>query len=163
MKTPFAIIISGSINSGKTSVSKALQRQVHGLAHIEVDDIGAFIDWMPLEQQIPLNLKSAGLIARVLLDAGIPVVISYPLTEDEHTKLIQSLTPYPSHTFTLSPSLQIARSNRGSRVLDAWELDRITYHYQTGISRPSFGVTIDNGNEGPDDSALRIWNYVQAS
>ena len=161
MKTPFAIIINGAINSGKTSVSKALQRLIPRLAHVEVDDIGAFIQWMPLEQRIPLNLKNAGLVGRVFLDAGIPVVISYPLMEDEHARLVQALAPYPSHTFTLSPSLEIAQSNRGSRILEPREAERVAYHYKIGISKPSFGVIIDNGRETPDASALRIWNAVR--
>lgn len=71
MRCPIAIVLNGSINSGKTSVSKALQKIIPELAHIEVDDLGAFVDWMPLDQQIPLNLKNAGLVARVFLDAGI--------------------------------------------------------------------------------------------
>lgn len=163
MEKPFVIIINGSINSGKTSVSKALQRLIPELAHIEVDDIGTFIQWMPLEQRIPLNLKSAGLVGRVFLDAGIPVVISYPLMENEHSALVQALAPYPSHTFTLSPPLEIAQSNRGTRSLEPRESERIAYHYKIGIPKPSFGMIIDNGGGNPEDSALRIWNAVRGA
>lgn len=161
MNGPIAIVMNGSINSGKTSVSKALQKIVPELAHVEVDDLGAFVEWMPLDQQIPLNLKNAGLVARVFLDAGISVVISYPLTEHEHASLARAINPYAIYTFTLSPALGIAQSNRGSRKLEKCEIERIAYHYEIGISKPSFGIIIDNGNESPDESARRIWASIK--
>ena len=161
MNNPFAIVISGSINSGKTSVSKELQKIVPELAHVEVDDLGAFIDWMPLEEQIPLNLKNAGLVSKVFLEAGISVVISYPLDRDEHAILIQALAPYRTHSFTLAPSLEIAQSVRGSRTLSSWEVARIAYHYQIGIPNSSFGHRIDNGYESAESTATRIYETIK--
>ena len=53
------VLLNGSINSGKTSVAKAMCSKASGYAHIEVDSLRDFIRWMPLIESIQLNLKNA--------------------------------------------------------------------------------------------------------
>ena len=144
MNSPFAILLNGSINSGKTTVSKALQSVVPNLAHVEVDTLGEFIGWLPLEEQIPLNLANAVSVSLNFLHAGISIVISYPLTSQEHSRLVKAFLPFPTHTFTLSPPLEVAQSRRGARELSEWEVERVAYHYSSGIATPAFGVVLDN-------------------
>lgn len=40
------IIINGPINSGKTTLAKILWEKIPNTAHVEVDKIREFIDWM---------------------------------------------------------------------------------------------------------------------
>ena len=56
------IFISGSINSGKTTISKILTQKIPNTANIEIDNIRAFIDWLDIEKAIPINLENAVLI-----------------------------------------------------------------------------------------------------
>ena len=51
------IFINGSINSGKSTISKLLVEGLPNTALIEIDSVRAMIDWMPLEQAIPLTLR----------------------------------------------------------------------------------------------------------
>jgi hypothetical protein len=161
MNSVFAILVNGSINSGKTTVSKQLQSLVLNLAHIEVDTLGDFIEWLPLEEQIPLNLTNAVSVGLNFLRAGISVVVSYPLTSHEHSRLVSAFLPFPTYTFTLSPSLEVAQSRRGPRELTKWEIQRIAHHYACGIATPGFGVVLDNSTESAAATALRIVRYLR--
>jgi ribosomal protein S18 acetylase RimI-like enzyme/8-oxo-dGTP pyrophosphatase MutT (NUDIX family) len=153
---PFALLLNGSINAGKTTVARALRVLFRALAHVEVDALSDFLPTLPLEEQIALNLKNAALVTRSLLDAGHPVVVTYPLSTDDHAELARALAPYPVYTFTLAPPLEIALRNRGGRTLTVWEEERIRHHYATDIPRPAFGSVIDNSQESPDATARRI-------
>lgn len=153
---PFALLLNGSINSGKTTVARTLRVLHPRLAHVEVDTLGDFLPSLPSEERFALNLKNGALVARTLLDAGHPLVLSYPLTAAQHAELTQALAPYPIFTFTLAPPLDIALSDRGSRALTTWEQQRIRHHYATGLPRPGFGTVIDNAGESPATTAHRI-------
>jgi uridine kinase len=77
------IFISGSFNSGKTTVAKLLKERIPNLAHIEVDDLRAFIDWMPLEESIPVNLDNTALLINSFSKREISSIVTYPLNQDE--------------------------------------------------------------------------------
>lgn len=156
----FAILISGPINSGKSTVSRALRELRPRLAHIEVDALGDFLPEMPLEEKIALSLRQATVVARTLLDAGISVVVSYPLREEEHMALRSALAPFAVHTVTLAPPRELAQTNRGTRALTDWEHERIDHHYTTDLHRPSFGHVLDNSTESPSATAARILTLV---
>lgn len=160
---PFALLLNGSINAGKTTLAKALQVLLPRLAHVEVDTLNALLpeSGLNLEERIPLNLRNAALVAHTFLDAGLPVVVTYPLYADDYTALSDALAPYPVHAYTLAPPLEIALTNRGFRALSAWEKDRIRHHYATGIPRPSFGVVLDNSDQPPAVTAFRILESIR--
>jgi len=153
---PVIVLINGSINAGKTTVSKALGDLLLRTAHIEVDSLDDFIQWMSLEESIPLNLKNAAAIARNFLDYGLNVVISYPLNLSDYTYLVKELAGFPLYCFTLSPPLEVAQRNRGARELSEWEIQRIAFHYATGIAHPPFGSSIDNATQTPQQTAALI-------
>lgn len=153
---PFALLINGSINAGKTTVARALRVLFPSLAHVEVDALGEFLPTLPFRDEIALNLKNAALVTRSLLDAGHPVIVTYPLSNDEHARLASALAPYPTLAFTLAPPLEIALGNRGSRALTPWEVERIQHHYAVGVPCPAFGRVINNSRESPGATASRI-------
>ena len=78
------ILLNGSINSGKTTVARAIVERAINFAHIEVDSLRDFIRWMPLEETIELNIKNAIDVAKNFHDNNINSVISYPLSEDSY-------------------------------------------------------------------------------
>lgn len=157
------ILLNGSINSGKTTVSKRLVQLRPRTAHVEVDDLHDFIEWMPLAEAIPLNLQNAAAVTRNFVGYGLNVVLSYPLPQKEYEFLVRELTPLgmPVHCFTLNPDLATAVTIRGTRELTEWEMKRIPYHYETGINSPPFGVVIDNTRQTPDETARQILEHVK--
>ena len=156
------IFLSGSINSGKTTIAKILVNHFPETAHIEVDTLNNMVDWMPLEKAIPLNLKNTLSLALNFIDANINAVITYPLNKPEYEFFNRNLPiDVERFFFTLSPLLNCALTNRGSRELTEWEINRVKYHYQTGINKPDFGITIDNTIHTPRETADEIFYYIE--
>ena len=159
------LLLNGSINSGKTTVSKQIVQMLPRTAHVEVDDLDDFIEWMPLLESIPLNLANTAAVTRNFVAFGLNVVISSVLPQDSHDYLMHELEPLgvPIYTVTLSPSMATALTNRGTRELTEWELSRIPQLYTEGISKPSFGATIDNTNQTPEETARQIIALIERS
>ncbi|HZJ41472.1 MAG TPA: hypothetical protein VFD51_00405 [Patescibacteria group bacterium] len=132
------IFINGSINSGKSTVAKLLADKLSNTALLEVDCLRSFIEWMPLEQAIPINLENTVAIIKVLIGKGLNVIVPYPLSKDNYVYLFDNLKEASDKisVFTLSPKLEIALTNRGSRELSDWEKNRIRHHYTIGIQNP---------------------------
>ena len=53
------IFISGSINSGKSTVAKILAEKIPRVANIEIDSLRSFISWLEIDKAIPINLENA--------------------------------------------------------------------------------------------------------
>lgn len=157
------VLISGSINSGKSSVSKVLRGEIPQCAHVEVDVMHAFTNWMHLEESIPLHIKNAVSISENYLHYGLNVIVSYPLREEDYAFIVDRLTRLniSIYCFVLSPPLEIALSNRGHRDLSEWEYNRIKFHYSTGLSNPSFGIKIDNSQQTIEETAEYILSNIK--
>ena len=156
------LLLNGSINAGKTTVSKQIVQMLPRTAHVEVDDLREFVRFLPLLEAIPLNLANAVAVTRNFARFGLNVVISCPLRQEDYDYLVRELTPLgiPIYAVTLSPKLAVALTNRGTRELTEWELQRIPYHYETGISAPPFGIILDNTDQTPEETAGHILNQL---
>ncbi|RPI18611.1 MAG: hypothetical protein EHM58_04700 [Ignavibacteriae bacterium] len=151
------IFINGSINSGKTAAAKLLKNKLPRTAHIEVDDLRAFIDWMPLEESIPINLDNTILIINSFSTRKISSIVTYPLSKDEFEYMTARIKSREEiYFFTLNPSLETALSNRNGRELTEWETERIRYHYSIGVNNPGFGVVIDNTEQTVEETVDEI-------
>lgn len=156
------IFLSGSINSGKTTIAGLLKKQFPRSAHIEVDTIHDMYDWMPLEDAIPLNLKNALSLTQNFIEVEIDVIITYPLSRDEYEYFNKNLPlEIQRFFFSLNPRLDHALTNRGDRELSEWETERIKYHYKTGVNDPGFGITIDNTMQTPEETLNDILYYIE--
>lgn len=159
------IIINGSINSGKSTVSKLLVKQLPNTAHIEVDKLREFVDSMPLTPElIEMNILNAALVARTFINHGLDAVISYPLSKKDYSLLIGTINIPEQRviTFTLNPELTSALTNRGARELDYWERERINQHYETGINNPEFeSILIDNTHQTPKETVAEMVEHIE--
>lgn len=157
------IFINGSINSGKSTVSKLLSNKIGNCAVLEIDELRNFIEWMPLEQSIPINWENAFLLIRNFVKNKINVIVPYPISQKNYERIINSLKDLKENIyfFTLNPSLDIVSQNRGERNLDDWERERIKYHYSIGINNPTFGKIIDNSNQAPDETVEEIFSRIK--
>ena len=155
------ILISGSINSGKTTISKLLKYKIPNTAHIEVDDLRAFIDWMPLENSIPINLQNTISIINNFEENSINSIVSYPLNKSEYDHILSGLQNKDNiYFFILNPAQEVALSQRSVRKLTDWEKERIKHHYATGINNPGFGIVIDNSDHTPDQTVNEILKFI---
>ena len=156
------IFLSGSINSGKTTIAQLLKKEFPASAHIEVDVLHDMVEWMPLDDAIPLNLKNALALTNNFIEEDLDVIISYPLSKAEYEYFNQSLPlDIQRFFFTLNPRLDHALTNRGSRELTGWEIERIKYHYETGINDPGFGIVLDTTMHSPEDTVNEILYYIE--
>ena len=157
------ILLNGSINAGKTTVSKQLVQLLPRTAHVEVDSLREFIAWMPLAEAIPLNLQNAVAVTRNFVAYGLNVIISYPLGQHHYDYLMRELGPLgvPIHCVTLNLDLAVALTNRGTRELTDWERGKIPLQYEDGRNSPPFGIVVDNTRQTPDETARQIWEQVK--
>ena len=156
------IFINGSINSGKSTIAKGLSDKLSNTAVLEIDELRNFIQWKPLEESIPINLENACLLIRNFVKHNINVIVPYPVSQKNYDFFIKHLGDLDIDLYfvTLNPSLDVVTRNRGARKLSEWEVKRIRYHYQIGINNPSFGLTIDNSYEKPEETVEKIIKEV---
>ena len=157
------LLLNGSINAGKSTVSKRLCELLPRTAHVEVDSLRDFISWMPLEESIPINIETAIAVTKVFVRQGLNVVFSYPLRPEDYEILLREFAELgaPVYGVTLRPRLEVSLTNRGTRQLTDWERSRIPYHYETKLNEPAFGIVIDNSTQTPDETAREILGYIE--
>jgi adenylate kinase family enzyme len=157
------ILLNGSINAGKTTVSKRLCELLPRAAHVEVDSLRDFIGWMPLEESIPINIEAAIAVTKVFVRQGLNVVFSYPLRPEDYEVILREFgeLQVPVHCVTLRPRLEVSLTNRGTRQLTEWERSRIQYHYETRLNDPGIGIIIDNSSQSPNETAHEILRHIE--
>jgi len=157
------IILNGPQNSGKSTIAKLLQKYIPQLAHVEVDGLRRFIYWMEGDDAFPMSIENAILVAKNFAKKKLAVIITYIFSEKQLSSTIEKLeeTGKPIHVFTFSPQLEVVLTNRGTRELSKHEKDRIKYHYQKGIHKPSIGTIIDNTNQKPEETVKIILSYIK--
>lgn len=148
------IFINGSINSGKSTIAKLLAKKIGNAANLEIDRFHEFLDWMPIGDVIPINLKNAVSLIKNYVELGFNVVVPYPLSQKNYEYMVDNLKDINTKIFifTLAPKLEKVLTNRGNRELDDLEISRIKYHYEIGIPNPKFGEIIDNTDQKPEET-----------
>jgi len=113
------------------------------------------IEWMPIDQAVPINLENAISVIKNFSKNGLNVIVPYPLSQKNHDYVVNELKNVDTkiYFFTLAPSLEKVLTNRGDRELNDWEHERINHHYKIGIHKPSFGEVIDNSEQTPKETA----------
>ncbi len=156
------IFLNGSINSGKTTVAKLLVKELPNTALLEIDTLAEMIDWMQIEQSVPINLENAISLIVNFAKRDLNVVVPYPLSQKNHDYIMENLKSLNTDIFifTLDPTLDVSLSNRGSRELNDWERSRIKHHYEIGINKPTFGEIIDNSNQSTEDTLSYILSKI---
>lgn len=147
------IWISGSINSGKTAAASLLQQKLN-CAVVELDAFSDFLPHVELEKKIQINLELAVKVTQIYNTQGFNVILVYPLSKRDFEYINERIGNLK--VFTLAPSLQIASSNRGGRILTENEVRRVKRHYEIGIANPDFGHIIDTTHLTAEETTNRI-------
>lgn len=156
------IFISGPINSGKTTVSRILERKIKNLAVVEVDDLKKMIEWMPLVNAMSIDLKNMISLVKSFTENGLNTVVTYPIRKRDYKYIMKNLEGLKQkiYFFTLSPKIETALKNRGERKLTYWDVRKIKHHYKLGIASPSYGEIIDNTDQTPEETAEIILSKI---
>ena len=156
------IFLNGSINSGKSTVAKLLAQKLPKSALLEIDALSTMIEWMPLEERIPLNLENALSLIQNFAKAGLTVIVPYPLSQRNYDYLRERLEDLKAgmRVFTLAPNIENALSDTPDRTLTEWEKGRIKQHYDAGIPNPSFGEVIDTTQQAPEETVAEIMSAL---
>ncbi|MFC4170345.1 DUF2062 domain-containing protein [Teichococcus aestuarii] len=156
-EAPLRVIhLNGAINSGKSSVGRALAALIPGAGFIEGDEHG-------LPAELPPEQRWAGALGRILRrirESNAPCLVSaYPLDEAGYRRLRTACVARGAtlSVVTLAPPLEVALGPRGGRVPDAAEQARIRAMYAEGYHRRLFSdVTLDNAGLAPEEAARRV-------
>lgn len=156
------IFLNGSINAGKSSIAKLLAKELPNTALLEIDALREMIDWMPIDQSVPINLENAVSLIRNFVTKDFNVIVPYPLSQKNYDYVTNKLKDLDAeiHVFTLAPKIEKILTNRGTRELGEDEKERIKHHYTIGIPNPSFGEIIDNSEQKPEETAKYILNKI---
>ena len=124
------IFINGPINSGKSTVAKKLAAKFDKPALVEGDNLGAFIEWMNIDEAVPINLENLVSVIRNLSQHAFTIIAVYPLSESNYTFVIKELTDLKEtiHVITLSPNIDKTLSDTADRKLTDLERARIRLH-----------------------------------
>lgn len=154
------VFLSGSINSGKTTVSKLVAERL-GAAWINVDDLNDRIPNFNLATDLDKSMDLAIEEINKYAALGKDIVANYVLRERDYHRLGKEVLTTPQIIITLAPRLEIAQSNRGGRELTEWEVSRVKHHYDTGIASPDFGHIIDTSDMQINETVNAILQHIE--
>jgi hypothetical protein len=141
-----------------------LAKRINNAALVEIDVFRDMIEWMPIDQAVPINLKNTVLVIKNFIKNGLNAIVPYPLSQKNYDYLSKELAGAESdiYFFTLAPKLDKVLTDRGGRKLNDWERNRIEYHYKIGIQKPLFGEILDNTEQSPEETANLIYSRIFA-
>lgn len=156
------VFINGSINSGKSTVAKLIAEKLSNTALVEIDSLRDMIEWVPIDEAVPINLENAISVIKNFVKKGLNVVVPYPLSQEDYDYMMENLKDLQVgiSAFTLAPKMETALSNRGRREISEHEKERIKHHYKIGIPNPTFGEVIDNSEQTPQETAKYILSRI---
>ena len=158
------IWISGSINSGKSTVATALNKKIKKSVNIECDTLRHFATYENLETIGDYISTDALDLAKKWIERGYLPIITWPVYGEGLNKMISysielSIEPV---IINLIPSKETAKQNRGQRELTEKEFNRIEYMYEVkNIGKPVMGLSIDNTTQTVDETVKEVMNYIE--
>ncbi|MBC7943203.1 hypothetical protein H7X68_01750 [Candidatus Saccharibacteria bacterium] len=154
------VFISGSINSGKTTTSKALAKRL-GADFLNVDDLNDTIPNFNLATDLDKSMDLAIKTINESVVNGKDVIANYVIRQADFDRFNKEINTRQQYVITLAPRLEVAQGKRGGgRILSDWEKQRVKYHYDTGISSPNFGFVIDNSDITVDETVNIILEVI---
>jgi predicted kinase len=157
--SPMLVFISGSINSGKTTTSKLLAKEL-GATLINVDDLNDTIPNFNLATDLDKSMDLAIAKINEYLAEGKDVVANYVVRQRDFDRFAKEINTKEQFVITLSPRLEVAQRKRGDRVLSDWEVARVKHHYDTGVATPMFGHAIDNSDINIEEAVELIRKII---
>lgn len=159
------LILNGPINSGKSTIAKILCKEIPNTAHIEIDNIREFIDWMKNEEAWEISFDTALSVAKDFIKKNLNVIITYHISDKGFQKIKETLGHLDKDifAFTLLPKLDLLLTDRGNRQLNDWERGRIKETHELKTHQVNYGEIIDNSRQTSEETADLIYNRIKSS
>jgi hypothetical protein len=145
--------VNGPINSGKSTVGRALACVLSDARFVDGDDYDVPCD-------VPLETQWAMALMRIEHDIAVAecryLIVAFPIDRAGFEQLNAACKKRSGRLIvvTLSPPLEVALSDRGERRLTPWERQRIDEMYRQGYqSRPFSDIFLDTSGKAPEESA----------
>ncbi len=161
---PRLISISGSVHSGKTTISRMLAAQMPNAMYVDGDLISSWVSKnypkdATMDDMLPeVHERIIEFIEHPLKD-GLDVIVDYPFTDtvrEQITKALEGVT-FEAKWFLLKPSMEKVLAGSASRPeLNEWEINRITYHYTSLLMQTSLAHVIDSTHLSPEETLQKI-------
>lgn len=165
MMLPRLISISGSVHSGKTTISRMLAVKMPGAFYIDGDLISTWAGQIYSKDAIigdmlpDIHNKIIEFIKPALRD-GNDVVVDYPFNDEVRGQIIEELRciDFEPKWFLLRPDIKKVLTGSGTRPqLNDWEKARINYHYnESNLLDTSIAKVIDSTDQTPEDTLSEV-------
>ena len=161
------ININGPINSGKTTISKMLVKEI---PNAELYEIDALVSWQEVQDKKLEYFEAAemrlskfdNLLIKTIQSGQNDIIVSYPLDEKNYlrwTSVIKNKAEFIS--ITLAPQREVFLKDRGTRDLNDNERLHINEMYDEGYASPkNTDLIIDNSKQTPEETLRVILDYL---
>jgi len=155
------VCINGSINSGKSTVARALAARLEKARFLEGDDHDGH--HLPFDEMVSTAIER---LAREIRRDAVHerLVMAYPLRDEDFAALDKAARERGATLLvvTLAPPLDVVLGQRGKRVLDAGETERIREMYAEGYHARPFSSLIVDGTPSVAEVVARIEEWLGA-
>jgi len=160
--------INGPINSGKSTISQLLVKQLPNSIFIEVDDLLSDeekINFPNFESRINERINRLLIILNNYLSIGNYdyIIFAYPMSDEIYNEILKIINSKEIFfVITLCPKMEICRINRGNRELNDWEKNRIIEMYKNGLT--SYEKTdkfIDNTYQDVEETVKEVLKFIK--
>lgn len=161
---PQLISISGSVHSGKTTISRMLAAEMPNAMFVDGDLISSWVGTKyprgaTIDDILPDVHKTIIEFVRPVLRSGLDVIVDYPFTDAVRKQIITALggIDFETKWFLLKPAMEKVLQGSATRPeLNEWEIDRIKYHYASPLMETSMAEVIDSTNLNPGETLEKI-------
>ena len=150
----WAVIISGPLSVGKSTVAKLLHKHLHDWRIVEGDFIreDKFAE-LDIAEAAPKVVED---IIGTLNNSDRNLIVEYTLSEQQKQEIDDSTSNRQLLFVTLDTDKDEIINRSDARNLSEWERERIEYHFSIGINTSNLGVVIDSTNKNPAKIAEEI-------
>ncbi len=169
MTKPRLISISGSIHSGKTTISRMLALDDTTALYLNGDLIAAWVgakypDSSSIEDILPEVHQTIIDIVKAALEDGNDIIVDYPLSDKTRRQIIDSLrsVEFEAKWFLLKPNIDKVLKGSDKRPdLRDWERERVKRHYAGPLMESDLAIVIDSTDQTPEQTFKEIKESIK--
>src|ERR1700756_202245 len=133
MKRPKIVSISGSVHSGKTTVSRMIAAKMPNAFYLDGDLLSTWVGRnysksSTIDDMLPEVHERIIDLIEVTLKNGLDIIVDYPFNDEAREQILNALSglEYEAKWFLLKPDIKKVLSGSETRpALNEWEIERI--------------------------------------